>query len=306
MKSCITIFKLTILFFSLLTFSQEQAKVVLVTGGFRGLGESIGRYLLDQKYQVVFAGRNLKDRDNLLDLKSNSNSMFLEMDIGDEHSVENGVNQIIEKFGRIDAIIHNAAQVVVKSSIDGSNESLESVLKSNFLGPVALTKKVIPHFEKQKFGRIIYLSSSSSLLREPGFSSYTASKNAAESYFETMSNEMGSTARFINKDIEVSILRLSFVKSKYDPVVYFMEDFAADEEIELQRRFMKWLRDHSTTTEELIGKKISQTINQKNNPVITNLGWDGFMMKVFSTLPRSIQLTCPTFFKRVLKVIGEI
>ena len=116
----------------------------------------------------------------------------------------------------------------------------------HFRGPVRLTQLAVPIFRRQRFGRVIYLSSAATLLHEPDMAAYNASKAASEAYFLTLADELKRSSDFRGHDIDVTVLRLSFVKSDYEPKVQVAESVGADRRAFV--RVMSFLRNHSPTT----------------------------------------------------------
>lgn len=265
-----------------------SSKVVLITGAFRGLGLKLSEDLLREGYRVVMTGRRVGDAPEWV--KTHPSTLALPLDVTDETSIRTILTTVEARWGRLDAIVHNANFTTLAASHELKAEVLDQAMHTNFQGPVLLTQMAVPLFKRQHFGRIIYLSSAASLLHEPDMAAYNASKAASEAYFLTLADEIKRAPEFRPDDIDVTVLRLSFVKSDYEPRVEVAESVGAD-----RRNFVKvmaFLRNHSPTTDLTVARAIRQSIEAGEAPRLSNVGLDGKLVLGASYMPLKLRAFC--------------
>jgi dihydroanticapsin dehydrogenase len=153
-------------------------RVVLVTGGSRGIGFATAKLFSEAGAKVVITSKN---KDNL-QVATNQIEGCLPIcaDVKETTDVVNVVKQTIEKFGRIDILINNAGIFPKIAKLhEISEESWNEVIDTNLSGPYRFTKEVIPYLQKNG-GVIINVSSDAGLRAYPGFDAdaYSASKAA--------------------------------------------------------------------------------------------------------------------------------
>jgi len=160
-------------------FSIED-KVIFVTGALGQIGREISKNFLLQKAKVVFADINLSKQSEieaeLLKLGiTGDNYLFVKIDISEEKECIDAVNQSVEKFGKIDILINNAA---IDAKFDTENSSkvnqsrfefypvdlLKHAVNVNLVGTVVITQVVCRQFLKQKCGNIINVASTYSIV----------------------------------------------------------------------------------------------------------------------------------------------
>lgn len=147
-------------------------KVVLVTGGSRGIGRGIAEYLHDRDYTVAITSRRPADGD--------AQEKFLCM-VADNASTEQrrrAVETVLEKFGRIDLLVNNAgiAPKVRADLLEMSEDSMREVLGVNLVGPFFLTQLVAKQMIRQGGGTIVNITSMSSNVVSVNRGEYCISK----------------------------------------------------------------------------------------------------------------------------------
>jgi len=153
-------------------------KVVLITGGSRGIGKAISELFVAEGAQVIITSKNLKKLEQTA--KEVGCSFFVQADIKKEKEVKNVINQIIRKFGRIDILVNNAGILPEQKQLHQINEKdWNEIIDVNLTGQFRFTKAVIPHMKKNG-GSIINISSDAGLKAFENFyaDAYVASKAA--------------------------------------------------------------------------------------------------------------------------------
>ena len=153
-------------------------KVVVVTGaaGKKGsIGETIVQALANEGAIPVIVCRNNRGYDYEKELqKKGIDSIFVKTDVTQPSQIENAVNVISEKYGRIDALINNVG-VNDGAGLDDSVDDFVKSLKLNLISFFAMTKYCLPFIKKSK-GNILNIGSKVALTGQGGTSGYAASK----------------------------------------------------------------------------------------------------------------------------------
>lgn len=170
---------------------------VLITGTSSGFGFLTAKTLL-QNGHTVFAtmrdpkGRNAEAVAGLRDAAAGGSGTLhvLELDVTDDRSVEQAVNEALETAGHLDVVINNAG-ILTGSQLEGyTTEQLRELFDVNLFGIHRVCRAVLPHMRERKQGLIINVSSSLGRYVLPFVGPYTASKFALESYSEVLAIEL--------------------------------------------------------------------------------------------------------------------
>lgn len=165
---------------SRITLGKEMklsGKIALITGGSRGIGKAIAKEFADNGASVVISS---KDKTNLEKAGSELGAFGILADIRKESDVQNLINKIIEKFGRLDILVNNAGVFPkIKLLHEISDSEWRDVLDVNLNGAFYATKYSIPHLQKNG-GVIINIASSAGIKAYENFNAdaYSASKAA--------------------------------------------------------------------------------------------------------------------------------
>ncbi|WP_372756471.1 SDR family oxidoreductase [Mariniflexile sp.] len=160
-------------------------KVVLVTGGSSGIGKSVGEYLTDNGFIVYGTSRNPERYPE-------SRFPILELDVKDVNTIQQTVNTIIEKEGRLDVLINNAGAGITGAIEEIPEAEIKANFETNFFGPINVIKAVLPQMRKQHLGLIINITSIAGYMGLPYRGIYSASKGALELLTEAFRMELKS------------------------------------------------------------------------------------------------------------------
>ncbi|WP_240375965.1 SDR family NAD(P)-dependent oxidoreductase [Bacillus piscicola] len=143
---------------------DSDRKVAVVTGAVQGLGLAIASRFLTEGMNVVFIDNNAAEWEKTkqmgpLDVTEPDRFMFLELDVSDVLSIRKGVDQVIEKWGRIDVLVNNAGVRKETAVEDVTEEEWDLILSVNLGGTFFFSQAVLDIMKKQKQGRIINVSS---------------------------------------------------------------------------------------------------------------------------------------------------
>ncbi len=144
-----------------------ESKVVLVTGSSRGIGRAIVTDFARKGYNVVInyikedsQAKELKER---LEKKYHIKALIIRADVSDENEVQKMIDTIINKFGRIDVLVNNAGIAIDKEFEDRTVEDWKRTLSVNLIAPFIVSKYVGNEMLKNKYGRIINISSTNGI-----------------------------------------------------------------------------------------------------------------------------------------------
>jgi len=157
-------------------------KVVLVTGASSGIGRTVAEHLAARGHRVFGAQRRAP-------ADGGSAVESVAMDVTDEASVERAVASILERAGRIDAVVNNAGNAIMGAVEDTSIEEAKAQLDTNFFGVLRVCRAVLPHMREQGGGHIVNVSSLAGVLGLPFSGLYSASKFALEGMTESLRHE---------------------------------------------------------------------------------------------------------------------
>ena len=159
---------------------RVQDKVILVTGGAMGMGQSHSELLASQGAWVFVADVNQTQGQSTVDCirKNGGKADFLKLDVTQEADWNAAVNQIVERAGRLDVLVNNAGILILKPVQDTSNQEWDRIFDVNVRSVFIGTRAAIPVMQKQGGGTIVNVSSIYGLVGAPGASAYEASKGA--------------------------------------------------------------------------------------------------------------------------------
>jgi dehydrogenase/reductase SDR family protein 7B len=166
-------------------------KVILITGASSGIGRELALLFAKQQAKLILASRNTQvlKAVQALCLVHTPYCQVLTMDMTNTEQVMTQANTAIFLYGRIDILINNAGVTQRSSIIDTPLAIDRHIMETNFFGPVALTKALLPQFLMQQSGHIVVISSMAGLYGYPQRSAYAASKHALQGFFETLQTE---------------------------------------------------------------------------------------------------------------------
>ncbi|WP_018885743.1 SDR family NAD(P)-dependent oxidoreductase [Paenibacillus massiliensis] len=163
---------------------MSDKKVWFITGAGRGMGVHIAKAALAAGYQVVATGRNT---DKVFEaLGESANLLVVKLDITSLAESEAAVEAAVERFGKIDVLVNNAANFYAGYFEELSPAQIDQQLTTNLIGPMNVTRAVLPLMRKQRSGHIISISSLAGLIGQDFCAAYSASKFGLEGWMESL------------------------------------------------------------------------------------------------------------------------
>jgi len=161
-------------------------KVVLITGASSGIGKATASELAQKGYTVYGVARNFAKMNDLKELGVN----VLEMDVTNEQSMVNGINQILQKEGHIDVLVNNAGFGSYGSVEEVPMSEAKYQMEVNLFGLARVTQLVLPKMIENKYGKIVNISSIGGKIASAFGGWYHASKFALEALSDSLRNEV--------------------------------------------------------------------------------------------------------------------
>jgi len=175
-------------------------RVWLITGAGRGMGADFAKAALAAGHAVVATGRNSDAVSRALG-KSND-LLSVTLDVTNLADAEAAARAAVDRFGRVDVLVNNAASFYAGYFEELTPEQFERQLSVSLIGPMNVTRAVLPLMRKQRSGHIISISSSAGLAAGYDFASaYAASKFGLEGWMESLQAEVapfGITTTIVN------------------------------------------------------------------------------------------------------------
>ena len=169
-------------------------KVAVVTGAGSGLGKAISLAFIKAGASVGIADINentLKNTEGEM-RKINEKILSIKTDVSNEGQVKNFINKTVEKFGKLDIIVNNAAVAIGGYPItEMSNDDWQKLIGINLSSVFYGCKHAIPHLKKNKGGSIINIASAQAHTPMPGWAAYAGAKGAIISMTKQIASEFG-------------------------------------------------------------------------------------------------------------------
>src|ERR1700730_15684393 len=167
---------------------MKSNKVWLITGAGRGMGVDIAKAALAAGNKVVATGRNTNKVVQALG--ESANLLVVKLDITKPSDAESAVKAAVDRFGRIDVLVNNAANFYAGYFEELTPEQMDQQLKTSLIGPMNVTRAVLPVMRRQRSGLIISISSTAGLGGFDFGTAYAASKFGLEGWMQSLQAEV--------------------------------------------------------------------------------------------------------------------
>jgi 3-oxoacyl-[acyl-carrier protein] reductase len=175
-------------------------RVVVVTGGSRGLGKSLVQAFLDNGDAVATCSRSATEATDAwaADAATTDRFLYRPVDMADRASCRAFVADVMERFGRIDVLINNAG--VARDGILAifSDDDVDEVIDLNLKGTIEMTRHVVRRMLRHHSGPIVNVSSIVGLSGYRGLTVYGATKAALDGFTRALARELGSVGITVN------------------------------------------------------------------------------------------------------------
>jgi 3-oxoacyl-[acyl-carrier protein] reductase len=177
-----------------------DVRIALVTGASRGIGRACAQTLAKAGYKVVLAARTLDQLEETAQLTraTGSEAYIVEMDLSNSDSIIAGFAKASKEFGRIDILINNAGVTKDGLAVRMKKADWEGVLNTNLSGSFYAIQQVLPGMMRERWGRIVNISSVVGEKGNPGQANYVASKAGLIGLTKSLAQEVGSRNITVN------------------------------------------------------------------------------------------------------------
>jgi short-subunit dehydrogenase len=216
----------------------KTSKIVLVTGASSGIGKATAEHLAAAGYKVYGTSRRVGSAGQ-------QPFEMLSLDVTNDQSVTDAVDEVMRREGRIDLLVNNAGfSLETAGAEESSIEQAQSIFNTNFFGILRMTCAVLPHMRKQQSGRIINIGSIVGFLPAPYMALYCATKHAVEGYSQSLDHEVRT------QGIRVIVIQPAGTSTQIDA-----NALKADSKLEVYRE-----------GREITGKRLTAMIEKGDSP----------------------------------------
>lgn len=163
-------------------------KVILITGGYTGLGLAIAAYCVKEGAKVVVNGLRKELEPLVVDTLGSEKVHCVTVDITEAKAPDILIQETINKFGKIDALVNNAAKIESSNITTTDTVLMQELLAVNTIAPLALIQAALPYLSKVK-GSVLNIGSINAWCGEPDLLGYSISKGA----LMTLSRNLGDS-----------------------------------------------------------------------------------------------------------------
>ena len=177
-----------------------EGRVALITGAARGIGSAIALRLAREGVSVAIGdlleeeGRRTQEEVE----SAGGEAMFVPLDVVDEAAAKQAVQQVVERWGRLDILINNAGITRDRLLLRLTQQEWDAVLNVNLKGAYICSRAALPHMLRQRWGRIVSTSSVVGLAGNPGQTNYAASKAGLIGFTKSLAREVATRNITVN------------------------------------------------------------------------------------------------------------
>lgn len=175
-------------------------RTALITGASRGIGKICALALAAAGHRVVLAARSVHNLDEIAHSISSggSDAFVVEMDLANRDSVSNGISKASKEFGRIDILVNNAGMTKDGLAVRMKQTDWDIVLQTNLSGAFYAIQQVLPGMMRERWGRIVNISSVVGEMGNAGQANYVAAKAGLIGLTKSLAREVGSRNITVN------------------------------------------------------------------------------------------------------------
>ncbi|SDK41010.1 Short-chain dehydrogenase [Catalinimonas alkaloidigena] len=171
---------------------QYKDKVVLITGGSRGLGLVMARQLAEAGARLALCARDAQELERAAQelFETGADVLTVPCDVTDPQQINEMIGKVRERFGTIDVLINNAGVIQVGPLETMSRQEYEEAMNTHFWGPYHTTQALLPLLRQKGEGRIVNVASIGGKVAIPHLAPYSASKFALVGFSEGLRAEL--------------------------------------------------------------------------------------------------------------------
>ena len=232
-------------------------KVILITGGGKGIGRECAKLLAKYDNFIIITGRSENAlKKTVHDINAQGyHATYYVGDVTNLQDCNHVVSSVIDEFGRLDILINNAGMSMRGLFKDTTLDLFKTIMDINFIGAVNMCKYAIEYIEQSQ-GQILFISSLSGLKGLPGIAPYSCAKMALTGFADSLRCEV------YEKNVHVGIIYVGFTENDVGKKVYTSDGKLVD-----------ILRKANHDTQISVANSVLKCIEKrKDTMVLTNLG----------------------------------
>src|SRR4051794_38861810 len=196
----------------------------LITGSSSGFGRDLARAVLDAGHNAVLTARDPGSVKDLADAPPDT-ALAVALDVTDPGQVTEAVRAGEERFGAVDVLVNNAGYGYRAAVEEGDDGDVATLFATNFFGPVALIKAVLPGMRARRHGAIVNISSIGARICPAGSGYYSASKSALEGMSGALRKELAPLGISVTV-VEPGAFRTDFAGRSLQQSATIIDDYA--------------------------------------------------------------------------------
>jgi NAD(P)-dependent dehydrogenase (short-subunit alcohol dehydrogenase family) len=169
---------------------MTSKRVWIITGAGRGMGVEFVKAALEAGHSVVATGRDPARVSKVFGAQPDL--LVVKLDVTNRSDAEAAARATVERFGRIDVLVNNAASFYAGYFEELTPDQFDKQLAASLIGPMNVARAVLPVMRKQRSGHIVSISSSAGLMGFEFCSAYSASKFGVEGWMQALQAEVGA------------------------------------------------------------------------------------------------------------------
>ena len=242
-------------------------KTILITGASSGIGKATAIHFQQKGWNVI---ATMRRPENEIELSQLENILLEKLDVLNIESIENAIQNGIQKFGKIDALVNNAGYGAYGPLETFPRENIIKQFNTNVIGLMDVTKAIIPHFRHNKDGVIVNISSIGGQMTFALGSLYHGTKFAVEGISESLHYEMKEIG------VKVKIVEPGFIATDFGGRSF---DFQAGDVAEYQpiigALMKQWQNpDNTVSPPSLVAEVIFNAVTDGTNQLRYRAGED--------------------------------
>ncbi|MFN8673290.1 MAG: SDR family oxidoreductase [Candidatus Sericytochromatia bacterium] len=271
-----------------------MAKTVLITGSSTGIGRATAFYFQEKGWNVA---ATMRTPEKEKDLRIFKNVICPKLDVTNIDTIKNAIQETLDKFGDIDAIVNNAGYGLAGAFEGATKEQIQKQFDTNVFGLMDVIKEILPHFRSKQKGVIVNVSSVGGKVTFPLFSLYHASKWAIEGFSESLQYEL---APF---NIKVRIIEPGGVKTDFAGRSLEMSkpENTTDYDKYVEKITDEMMRSLNFASEPItVAKTIYTAVNSNSSKLRYTSGLDA------AALTKIRKITSDTVFTKMIKTTFKL
>ncbi|TAF68086.1 MAG: SDR family oxidoreductase [Cytophagales bacterium] len=268
-------------------------KTILITGASSGIGKATAIHFQQQGWNVI---ATMRSPEKETELRTSQNIHLEKLDVLDVESISQAIQNGIQKFGKIDALVNNAGYGAYGALEAFPRENIVRQFNTNVIGLIDVTKAIIPHFRQNKEGVIVNISSIGGQMTFALGSLYHGTKFAVEGISESLQYEMAEIG------VKVKIVEPGFIATDFGGRSF---DFQAGEIAEykpiINALMKQWQNPNNTISPpSLVAEVIFSAVTDGTNQLRYRAGDDANFL-----LDSRKKMTDAEFFEMMNKQLGK-